>query len=41
MQVPLPRLVLGTAIGFIPAVVMGVVLGGQAIRWVARALGLE
>lgn len=41
MQVPLPRLVLGTAIGFIPAVVMGVVLGGQALRWVARALGLE
>jgi uncharacterized membrane protein YdjX (TVP38/TMEM64 family) len=40
MQVPLPRLMLGTAIGFIPAVVMGVVLGGEVIRWVARALGL-
>lgn len=41
MQIPLTRLVVGTAIGFIPAVVMGVVLGGQALRWVARLLGLE
>jgi len=41
MQVPLPRLILGIAIGFIPAVVMGVVLGGQAVRWIVRALGLE
>lgn len=41
MQIPLRRLVPGTVIGFVPAVVMGVVLGGQALRWVARALGLE
>lgn len=40
MKLPLPRLMLGTALGFIPAVVMGVVLGGEVTRWLARVLGL-
>lgn len=39
LKVPLPRLMLGTAIGFIPAVVAGVVLGGEVTRWLAGVLG--
>lgn len=40
MKLPLPRLMLGTAIGFIPAVVAGVVLGGEVTRWLAGVFGL-
>lgn len=40
LRVPLPRLMIGTLIGFIPPVAVGVLLGGELTRWVLGALGL-
>lgn len=40
LNVPLPRLMLGTLIGFAPAVFIGVVLGGELTRWLAGLLGI-
>jgi uncharacterized membrane protein YdjX (TVP38/TMEM64 family) len=40
LQVPLPRLMLGTVIGFLPPVFIGVVLGGELLRWLAGILGI-
>jgi uncharacterized membrane protein YdjX (TVP38/TMEM64 family) len=40
LKVPLPRLVAGTLIGFIPPVCMGVLLGGEVTRWLLGVLGL-
>lgn len=41
LKVPLPRLILGTLIGFIPPVCIGVLLGGELTRWLAGLLGLS
>jgi uncharacterized membrane protein YdjX (TVP38/TMEM64 family) len=40
LNVPMPRLVVGTLIGFVPPVFIGVVLGGEALRWLAGLLGI-
>ena len=39
LNVPMPRLILGTLIGFIPPVFIGVVLGGEFTRWLAGHFG--
>lgn len=40
LEVPMPRLIVGTLIGFIPPVFIGVVLGGELTRWLAGLLGI-
>lgn len=40
INVPMPRLIIGTLIGFIPPVFIGVVLGGELTRWLAGHLGI-
>lgn len=40
LDVPLPRLMVGTVIGFIPQIAMNVLLGGEVTRWVAGLLGV-
>ncbi len=39
LNVPLPRLIIGTVIGFIPQIALNVLLGGEATRWLAEKLG--
>ena len=40
LNVPLPRLIIGTFIGFIPQILLNVLLGGEATRWFAGLLGI-
>jgi uncharacterized membrane protein YdjX (TVP38/TMEM64 family) len=39
LKVPLPRLIAGTLLGFIPPVCIGVLLGGEVTRWLMGVLG--
>lgn len=39
VRVPLPRMIVGTLIGFSPHVAVDVLLGGQLLRWLATHLG--
>lgn len=40
MRVPLPRLIVGTLIGFAPMVAIDVWFGGELLRWLLTRLGL-
>ncbi|MDP2274149.1 MAG: VTT domain-containing protein [Archangium sp.] len=41
LNVPLPRLIIGTVIGFIPQIALNVFLGGGLTRWLAGLLGIS
>lgn len=41
MRIPLPRLILGTAIGFMPTVALDVWFGGELLRRLLAWLGLD
>ncbi len=41
LRIPLPRMILGTLIGFLPHVAVDVVLGGRVAHWLAGVLGID